>query len=143
MYFHYSMVSDIESAHPGGIRILVSLLNRVDPEFHSSGWSRYAQRGRRSCTFNMLLIFARSPSEVKQLLDLRVRIIRIENRMSNRPRIRENLVVIATRESLVAKEVDSCIFDPTGLLGLPLQMSQTVSLIPTLREYVERDLATN
>jgi hypothetical protein len=29
------------------------------------------------------------------------------------------------------------------LFGLPLQMPQTVRLIPALREHVERDLATN
>jgi hypothetical protein len=91
----------------------------------------------------MFLLPARRPSKVKHLLDLRICIIWIENRMSNRPRIREDLVIVATRERLVAKEVDSCIFDSTRLFGLPLQMPQTVRLIPALREYVERDLATN
>jgi hypothetical protein len=57
--------------------------------------------------------------------------------------VREDLVVVATRESFVTKEVDGGVFDPARLLGLPLQMTQAVRLIPSLRKHIEGDLAAN
>lgn len=47
-----------------------------------------------------------------------------------------DLIIIATRCRLITEEVD-------GLKTLALQMSQAKSLIPALREDIDRDLASN
>lgn len=54
-----------------------------------------------------------------------------------------DLVVITTLVGLVTKEVDSIILDTIWLLGLVLEMLQTVSLVPSSWEHVERDLTSN
>lgn len=55
-------------------------------------------------------------SEPKRLLDLLQTINRIRDRMSNRPRILVDLIVVASREALVAKEVNGLVVDPRNLL---------------------------
>lgn len=54
-----------------------------------------------------------------------------------------DLVVIAALAGLVAEEVDVGVFDAAGLLGLVLKVLQAVRLVPTRREDVEGDLATD
>lgn len=63
--------------------------------------------------------------------------------MSNGPRIVVDLVVISSLERLVAEEVDRRVGDTSSLLGLVLKMLQAVRLVPSGREHIEGDLATN
>lgn len=63
--------------------------------------------------------------------------------MSNGSRVLVDLVVVTALRSIVTEEMDCGICDPARKLGFVLQMLQTIRLIPTRREYVERDLSTN
>ena len=66
--------------------------------------------------------------------------------MTGRPWIIVDLVIIATFEALVPEEMDGLVMDARQSLGricLGLNMLQTVRLVPTMREYVERDLPAN
>lgn len=63
--------------------------------------------------------------------------------MSDGSRVLKDLVVVAALECLVAKEVDRSVLDSAHLLGLVLQMLQTVRLVPARGEHVERNLPTN
>lgn len=63
--------------------------------------------------------------------------------MADRPWVLVDLVVISSLVGLVAEKVDSRVFDSAWLLGLSLEMCQAVSLIPAVREDIERDGASN
>ena len=63
--------------------------------------------------------------------------------MADRALVGEDLVVVATRVRLVAKEVDGLVGDAVGLLGLVLEVAQAVGLVPADGEDVERDLAAD
>jgi hypothetical protein len=63
--------------------------------------------------------------------------------VSNGSWVLVDLVVVTALRSLITEEMDCGVCDPTRKLGFVLQMLQTVGLIPTRREYVERDLSTN
>jgi hypothetical protein len=54
-----------------------------------------------------------------------------------------DLVIIASLERFITKEVNSGVLYSTGLLRLLFQVLQTISLIPTCGEDVEGDLAAN
>lgn len=56
--------------------------------------------------------------------------------MANRPGITVNLVIIPAREALVAKEVNSFIFDSGDLLFC-LDVAETIGFIPPSGEDVE------
>ena len=58
------------------------------------------------------------------------------------PRVRVNLVVVATRERLITEEVDSLIFSSRDAL-LSFHVSQTVGLVPAGREYIKGNLTTD
>ena len=62
--------------------------------------------------------------------------------MSLRPRVFENLVVVAALVRLVAEEVDLAVLDAADLL-LGLDVLQTVRLVPAGREDIEGDLAAD
>lgn len=57
--------------------------------------------------------------------------------------VREDLVVVAALEGLVAKEVHGGVLHTTRLLGLVLQVLQAVGLVPAVGEDVEGDLAAD
>lgn len=63
--------------------------------------------------------------------------------MANCSRIAEDLIVVATLICLVAEEVNCSVVNPTGELGVVLEMSQTVCLIPASGEDIEGYLTTN
>lgn len=63
--------------------------------------------------------------------------------MPNRPRIDVYLVVVAALLRLVAEEVYSRVPYAARLLGLVLQMLETVCLVPARGEHIERDLPTD
>ena len=54
-----------------------------------------------------------------------------------------DLVVISTLGRLVAKEVNDLVADTVGLLGFGFDVLEAVGLVPTCRENVERNLATD
>lgn len=88
-----------------------------------------------------------SPSQsllkaLQQLLQLRIRVLRVLNLMSNRPLITINLPIIAALIRLVSKEVDLIIHDATPALLLG-HMLETVRLVPARGEHVERDLSAD
>lgn len=84
-----------------------------------------------------------SQSYAEYLLELLHGIIWISNRVTNRPRIGKDLIIVTTLIGLVAKEVNSGIGHSTRLLSLILKHTQAVRLVPTSREDIEGDLATN
>lgn len=83
-----------------------------------------------------------SKLKLEELLQLLDGILRPIDGVPNGPRVCEDLVVVSTREGLVAKEVDGLVFD-TGDVLLGLDVLQAVSLVPTGWEDVERDLAAD
>lgn len=62
--------------------------------------------------------------------------------MAHGPLIRENLVVISSRETLVAEEVNSLVLD-AGNVFLGLDVLQAVGLVPASREDIEGDLSSD
>lgn len=81
-------------------------------------------------------------SQLEQLFQLLDGIVWVGNRVTDRPGITVDLIIISAREALVAKEVDIFIFDSSDLL-LCLDVAETVGLIPTSGEDVERDLSAD
>lgn len=63
--------------------------------------------------------------------------------MADRAWVLVDLVVVAALVGLVAKEVDGGVLDSVGLLGVLLEVSEAVGLIPAGGEDVERDLAAD
>jgi hypothetical protein len=78
-----------------------------------------------------------------KLLQLLNGIIRVRNTVSNRSRIRVDLVVVAALVCLVAEEVDLGVLDAAGLLGVFFEEPQTVRLVPAGGEDVEGDLSAD
>lgn len=62
--------------------------------------------------------------------------------MADGPRIRVDLVVIATLHSLVAKEVNRLVVDPRERF-FGLDVAETVCLVPTCGKDVKGDLAAD
>jgi len=60
----------------------------------------------------------------------------------NSPRVRENLIVVSTRESFVTEEMDGLVLDARNVL-LSLDVLQAVSLVPASGEDVKGDLAAD
>ena len=81
--------------------------------------------------FGMTLILAK-----KKLSDLLQRVLWSMDCMSDRSRIRVDLVIISTNVGLVAKEVNL-------LETLLLDVSQCVRLIPASREHVKGKLSAD
>ena len=66
--------------------------------------------------------------------------------MTDRPRIFVDLVVVAALKTLVAEEVDVLVVNAREMLSricLSLYVLQAVSLVPTVGEDIEGDLAAN
>lgn len=84
-------------------------------------------------------------SQIKQLLQLRDRILRAGNGVPNGAAVGEDLVVVAALKRLVAKEVDCRVLDglAAGPLGLVREVLQAVGLVPAGWEDVEGDLAAD
>lgn len=68
--------------------------------------------------------------------------LRVVDRVANRPLITENLMVIAAGHALVAEEVDVLVFD-AGKFLFGLEVAQTISLVPAGGEDIEGDLAAD
>lgn len=83
------------------------------------------------------------PSNVKQLLELSERILRLCNTVTNSTRVLENLVVVSTLVCLVAKEVNGGVLDCAGEVLLVLDVLETVCLVPAPGEDVEGDLTAD
>lgn len=79
----------------------------------------------------------RRESKIEQLLDLGVCVVWVLDSMANCSRVLVDLVVVSTLECLVAKEVDSGVFDSARLLCFGLDVLQAVSLIPARWEDIE------
>lgn len=62
--------------------------------------------------------------------------------MSNCPRVNVDLVIVAAGEGLVSEEVDILVFNARYIL-FGFNVLQTVRLVPTDREDIKRDLATD
>lgn len=62
--------------------------------------------------------------------------------MTDCSRVLVNLVVVSTLEALVSKEVNVLVVDSADLL-LGFDVSETVCLVPSGWEDIERNLATN
>ena len=62
--------------------------------------------------------------------------------MTNRPRVRKDLVIIASLVAFVSEEMDRLVFNARDFL-LTLDMPQTIGLVPAGREDVEGDLAAD
>lgn len=80
--------------------------------------------------------------KIKDLLQLLHGVLRSVNRVANGARIHVDLVVVPTRETLVTKEVNSLVLDSGNAL-LSLDVLQAISLVPAIREDIERDLTSN
>jgi hypothetical protein len=70
-------------------------------------------------------------------------VIRVSDGVSNGTGVAEDLVVVASLLGLVTKEVDVLVGDTTWLLGLGIEMSQAVSLVPAGGENIKGDFTTN
>lgn len=81
-------------------------------------------------------------SKIEKPLQLLHGIVRTLDSVSNRPRVRVNLIVIASDKALVAEEVDVLVFSARNIL-LGLDVLQAIGLVPTGRENVKRDLAAD
>jgi hypothetical protein len=92
---------------------------------------------------NQLQMQSPQPSEIKQLLHLRIRICWVLNGMPNRPRVLINLVVITPLHRLVAEEMDSVVFYTIRQVGVVFDMTEAVGFVPAGGENVEGDLATD
>lgn len=78
--------------------------------------------------------------QIKQLLNLGHGIVRPRHRVANRPAVLVDLVVVAARKRLVAKEVDRRVVRAVGPLALVLDVLQAVRLVPAVGEDVKGDL---
>lgn len=85
----------------------------------------------------------RVQSQVEQLLQLRHGIFWFCDCMSNRPWVIVDLVVVSTRGTFVAKEMNRRIFNAAGLLRLVLKVPEAECLVPALGKDIEGDLAAN
>ena len=63
--------------------------------------------------------------------------------MANSARVTVDFPVIATFVGLVTEEVDGAVGDATRLLGLGLEVTKAVGLVPAGWEDIERDLTSN
>lgn len=63
--------------------------------------------------------------------------------MANGAGVGVDLVIVSARACLVAEKVNVLVCDTSGLLSIILEMTQAVGLVPTSREDIERDLATD
>ena len=63
--------------------------------------------------------------------------------MADSPRILVDLVVVATLECFVTKEVDGCVVHSAGQILVVLDVLQAVRLVPACREDIEGDLTAN
>lgn len=85
-------------------------------------------------------------SNVEKLLQLRHGVVGTLDRVSDGARVVVDLPIVAALESLVAKEVDVLVLDAGEALcgvGFGLDLGQAVSLVPAVREDVERDLSAD
>lgn len=82
-------------------------------------------------------------SEVKQLFELRDSLIGVQYSVTNRPRVRKDLIVVSTLEGLVAEEVNCAVVDAARDLLLVLDVIESISLVPALGKAVERDLSAD
>lgn len=80
--------------------------------------------------------------ELKKLFQYLHRLLRVRNRVSDRARILEDLIVVAALVCLVAEEMDFRVFDTRDVFLLG-QVLEAVGLVPAGREDVERDLSAN
>lgn len=80
--------------------------------------------------------------KVKELLQLLHGVFGTIDRVTDRARVRVDLIIVATGEALVTEEVDGLVLDAGDVL-LGLDVLQAVSLVPTGGEDIERDLATD
>jgi len=78
----------------------------------------------------------------QQLLQLRIRVLRVLNLVPNRPLIAINLPIVTTRVRLVAKEVNLVVHHTAPAL-LFRNVLQAVCLIPADGEHVEGDLSAD
>lgn len=81
--------------------------------------------------------------QLEELPELLHRVLGPRNRVSDRPGVLVDLVVVAALERLVAKEVDRRVGYPSRLLGLVLEVLQAVGLVPAGGKDVEGDLAAD
>jgi hypothetical protein len=81
--------------------------------------------------------------DIEELLEDAHGIFGTGNRMADSSGIGVDLVVVATLESLVTKEVNVLVGDAIGLLGLVLEVPEAVGLVPASGEYIEGNLTTN
>lgn len=87
--------------------------------------------------------FSHSLLQVKELLQLCHRILGARHRVSNRPRIAVDLVVVSSLVCLVTEEVNRGVLNTARLLRLVLEMLQAVGLVPSGWEHIEGYLAAN
>lgn len=78
-------------------------------------------------------------SHLKHLLQNRHGLIRILDRVSRRPRILIDFIIVATLECLVSEEMDVLVIDARQVL-LGLDVSETEGLVPSRGKDVEGDL---
>ena len=81
--------------------------------------------------------------QLEELPELLHRLLGPRHRVSYRPGVLVDLVVVAALERLVAEEMDRGVGNPSRLLGLVLEVLQAVCLVPAGGEDVERDLAAD
>lgn len=81
-------------------------------------------------------------SKIKKLLQLFHGVIRTIDGVTNSARVLIDLMVIAADEAFVTEEVNVLVLGAGDVL-LGLDVLQAVGFIPTGREDVERDLATD
>ncbi len=82
-------------------------------------------------------------SQIEHLLEDLHSVIRIIDRMPNRSRVLIDLIVVATLESLVAKEVDLIVLDTIRKQRIRLDMLQAVRLVPACRKYIKGYLTSD
>ena len=80
----------------------------------------------------------------EQLLEQPRRIVRSCDRMTLRPPVREDFIVVTALKGLIAKEVDGIKANRMiGFGGFGFEMLKTIGLVPAVREYIKRDLTAD
>jgi hypothetical protein len=81
--------------------------------------------------------------QIEEFLDLAHGVFGTLDRVTNGAGVAVDLPVVATLIGLIAKEVNGVVADAAGLLGLGLEVTKAVGLVPAGREDVEGNLTAD
>ena len=144
MLSHWENVFDINLAT---LRALIFLCERKRNLTMPALNSTLNLRSNGSCSKKSVIVpIHLSPLvlylEVKKFFHFPHSIVWIFDTVANSSAVLEDLIIISSFGCLIAKEVDSRIFNTTKRL-LCLQVLQAVSFIPACREYIKGNLSAD